>query len=61
MPINKKLAKSLIDHYGYDKGKEIYYKMEEEKKDPFKKGMKTAKKKGELGKRFPYKKRKGSK
>ena len=57
MPINKKLAKELIKTYGYDKGKEIYYKMEQEGKEPFKKGLKTAKKKGETGKRFPYKKK----
>jgi hypothetical protein len=57
MPINKKLADALIDRYGYEKGKEIYYKMENEGKPAFKTGMKTAKKKGETRKRFPRRKK----
>lgn len=56
MPVNKKLAKALIEKYGYEKGKEIYYKMESEGKSTFTKGMKTAEeKKGETQKSFPRK------
>ena len=55
MPVNKKLAKALIDKYGYEKGKEIYYKMESEGKSTFTKGMKTAESKGETQKSFPRK------
>ena len=58
MPIHKKLAKALIKKYGYEKGKEIYYKMESEGKDTFVKGMKTAKEKNETQKTFPRKPRK---
>ena len=53
MPVNKKLARALIKHYGYDKGKEIYMSMEKDNKPAFRKGMKTAKKKGETQKSFP--------
>lgn len=55
MPVNKKLAKALIEKYGYEKGKEIYYKMESEGKSTYVKGMKTAEKKGETQKSFPRK------
>jgi hypothetical protein len=57
MPVNKKLAKSLIEKYGYEKGREIYFKMEEEKKDTFVKGLKTATKEKHVLKRFPRKKK----
>jgi hypothetical protein len=58
MPINKNLAKNLIKKYGYEKGMEIYNAMESDNKPSFKKGMKTAKKKGHLLKKFPKKKKK---
>ena len=59
--VNKKLARELIKHYGYDKGKEIYYKMESEGKTSFKKGLSTAKKKGEAQKTFPKRPKKKKK
>jgi len=37
---------SLRKKYGFEKGTEIYYKMESEGKPPFKKGLKTAVKEG---------------
>lgn len=58
MPINKSLAKKLIEKYGAKKGKEIYYKMEAEGKPAFKKGLKTAEKEGHTLKHFPKKKKK---
>jgi len=61
MPVNKKLAKALIDKYGYEKGKEIYYKMESEGKSTYTKGMETADKKGETQKHFPRKSKKKKK
>ena len=58
MSVNKTLAKALIEEYGHEKGKEIYFKMESEGKDTFTKGLSTAEKEGHTQKRFPYKKRK---
>ena len=61
MPVNKSLAKSLIEKYGYEKGMKIYYAMENEGKPAFKKGMKTAEKEGHIQKHFPKKKKKTTK
>jgi hypothetical protein len=61
IPVNKKLAKALIEKYGYEKGKEIYYKMESEGKSTYTKGMKTAEEKGETQKSFPRKAKKRKK
>jgi len=61
IPVNKKLARALIEKYGYDKAKEIYMAMEKEGKPAFTKGLKTAIKKGETQKHFPRKPKKKKK
>jgi hypothetical protein len=53
MPVNKQLAKSLKKQYGATKGEQIYYAMENAQKHPFKKGMRTAMRKGHVLKKFP--------
>lgn len=53
MPVNKSLAKALIKKYGPEKGKDIYYAMENDNKSAFKKGLKTAKKENHILKKFP--------
>jgi hypothetical protein len=58
LPVNKSLAKKLIEKYGYEKAMEIYYAMENEGKPAFKKGLKTAKKEGHVLKKFPKKRKK---
>jgi hypothetical protein len=55
MPVNKTLMKKLIAEYGYDKAKEIYYKMESEGKPSFKKGLDTAIKEKHTQKHFTKK------
>lgn len=61
MPINRKLARALIKHYGWGKAREIYHKMEADGKPAFIKGMKTAESKGEIQKSFPRKSRRKKK
>ena len=58
MPVNRTLARKLIKEYGYEKGMDIYYGMENDNKPAFKKGMKTATKEGHIQKHFPRKPRK---
>jgi hypothetical protein len=58
MPINKPLAKKLIEKYGHDRGMDIYFSLEREGKESFKKGLKTAISKGHILKKFPRKKKK---
>ena len=58
MPVNRSLARRLIEKYGYEEGKRIYYAMENEHSDSFKKGMKTAMKEKHINKAFPRKKKK---
>ena len=60
MPVPKSLAKNLIDQYGWDKGKEIFYKMRSEKHPSYMKAMATAEKegKGHMLKEFPRKPKK---
>lgn len=60
MPIPKKLAKRLIEQYGYEEGKRIFYQMESEHSEAFDKAMKTAmdEGKGHTLKAFPRKKKK---
>jgi len=49
MPLNLSLMKSLVKKYGYKKGKDVYFAMENEGKPSFKKGMKTASAEGHTG------------
>jgi hypothetical protein len=58
MPVNRSLLKKLIEKYGEEKGKEMYYAMESEGKPSFKKGLKTAIKEGHTLKKVPKTKKK---
>ena len=49
MPINLSLMKSLVKKYGYKKGKDVYFGLEQENKSSFRKGMKTASAEGHTG------------